>query len=403
MTSHHAGSGSTIDTLRQVLRTPLRPLTPGDVVVAYSEELGEWAAAQVTNLDPERQWAGVLQLDWSAPNEPRSLDDLGELVPLRLSHHAHHGQLAHLNVAWLLPRGCRVVGNARVLHPERSNGYTVGWGLGVQLALQRRWDSGDRSTGHPGRLVLTGAELALVLESRAPSDSIWGLRVTEVDSLDCVGLVRAFPNLVSLYLSGTLGTLTNASALNRLSRLRSLILVDLFGMDAAQCLLPENVPHLEQLFLHSVPSEYASAMRKVWQRELANGTDVEISAPRSIDWLAENRDNPLRDWDGRAHISSLRFKKSVAQYKATRRAILEILLGDEHPPNESQLEAAGREYGEAFNAIDGFRSPFIETEERDDLYSAIDAIFAHAEAQAQTSFDHERALVLRGLDAVRNW
>ena len=94
---------------RQRGAVPPRPIAPGDVVAAYSEELGEWTAAQVTDLDPAWRTAGVLDLDWSGP-EPHSVDDIGELVPLRLTHHSHSGGLHHCNYEWLLPRGFKVIG-----------------------------------------------------------------------------------------------------------------------------------------------------------------------------------------------------------------------------------------------------------------------------------------------------
>jgi hypothetical protein len=64
---------------RQKETSPPRPIALGDVVAAYSEELGEWTAAQVTDLDPAWRTAGVLELDWSG-SEPSSVEDLGEFA-----------------------------------------------------------------------------------------------------------------------------------------------------------------------------------------------------------------------------------------------------------------------------------------------------------------------------------
>ncbi|MET7419711.1 hypothetical protein [Dactylosporangium sp. NPDC005555] len=41
--------------------SPPRAIAPGDVVAAFSETLGSWTAAQVTDLDPEWRTAGVLE------------------------------------------------------------------------------------------------------------------------------------------------------------------------------------------------------------------------------------------------------------------------------------------------------------------------------------------------------
>ena len=66
------------------LQTPPRQIAPGDVVAAFSEELGEWSAAQIISVEPHRKEADVLALDWSGP-EPHNFADLGELKPLRLT------------------------------------------------------------------------------------------------------------------------------------------------------------------------------------------------------------------------------------------------------------------------------------------------------------------------------
>jgi hypothetical protein len=75
---------------------PPRPLAPGDIVAGFCEALGGWAAAQVTDLDPEWKTAGVLDLDWSGP-EPSSVTDLGQPAALRLTHHSWTGKLSHVN------------------------------------------------------------------------------------------------------------------------------------------------------------------------------------------------------------------------------------------------------------------------------------------------------------------
>jgi hypothetical protein len=64
----------------RMLSVPPRPLAPGDVVAAFCEALGEWSAAQVTDLDPDWKKAGVLDLDWSGP-EPASVADPAIIGP----------------------------------------------------------------------------------------------------------------------------------------------------------------------------------------------------------------------------------------------------------------------------------------------------------------------------------
>jgi hypothetical protein len=386
---------------RQRGAVPPRPIAPGDVVAAYSEELGEWTAAQVTDLDPAWRTAGVLDLDWSGP-EPHSVDDIGELVPLRLTHHSHSGGLHHCNYEWLLPRGFKVIGRVSLLHDSRSNSYSSGWNVGFQLARQRSWDRDERSSYHPGDRSFFGAEIADLARSSAPLTELWKVSIDQVDSLDCGDVVALFPNVVCLRLSGNLGILTGSASLNRLSHLKKLFVNNLFGMSEGDCLLPAAVPKLEMLTLHSVPAEYATAMKKAWTPEIPNGTLVEISSPRKPDWVAENRNNPLREWDGREHISAARYRKSVAQYKETRRAVLAELAAQSGDTDGSRFFELGRQFGEAFNRLDG-RTPFIETDEREELYDAIDAIVNDAEAEYGRTFANARQHLIAGVDSARDW
>jgi len=381
---------------------PPRAVAAGDVVAAYSDALGEWTAAQVTDLDPAWCTAGVLDLDWSGP-EPYSVDDVGELGPLRLTHDAHAGVLSHRNYEWLLPRTYKVIGSVALLYDHKSDTYSSGWYIGDRLSRQRRWDRGERSSTHPGERSFFGAEIADLVSQSAPFAEVWSVSVTDVDSLDAAHVVSLFPNLVRLRLSGSLGTFSNAANLNRLPNLKTLFISNLFGMSAADCLLRTSVANLERLVLHSVPAEYAAATRKAWLAEIPNGTFVEITSPRSPNWVAENRNNPLREWDGRAHISSARYRKSVAQYKATRRAVLEELAASRDETDGSRFAELGRQFAEAFNQLDGTRDPFIETVERDELFEALDAIVDEAEAEHGRTFDITRQHLIAGVEGVRTW
>lgn len=265
-----------------VATIPPRPIATGDVVACFADELGEWTAAQITDLNPSWKTAGVLELDWSGP-EPTSAADLGHVSPLVLTHHAWAGKPSHTNYEWVLPRSYKVIGSLPLLRETRSDAYSSGWNVGMQLALQRQWDRGDRDApGRPGELKLAGSQFDASLVER-PKANIWNLTVQGVDALDCERLVQAFPRLRRLMLWGTLGRLENSSHLNRLSSLRVLAITNLFGMTKSDCLLPEGVPTLEWLALHSVPREYGAAMRSVWGPELTKGCFTAITALGSLE------------------------------------------------------------------------------------------------------------------------
>lgn len=382
---------------------PPRPLAPGDVVAGFCEALGEWAAAQVTGLDPDWKTAGVLDLDWSGP-EPSSVTDLGQPAALRLTHHSWAGKLSHVNYEWLLPRGCKVIGAMPLLHARRSASYSHGWRLGRQLALQRRWDVGDHGPWlDPREVSCTGAELNEALASPAePRPDVWSLTVRDVRSLDCSLLAARYPGLADLSVSGNFGELTNASSLNQLTSLKRLFINGLVGMGRADCLHPDRIPALELLGLHNIPYDYATAMRARWRPQAPNGTQIDVTGARKAEWLAANLSNPLRDWDGRAHVSRTRFAKATAQYKATRRAIMAALSADDGDPAATRLTQIGHEYAEAFNKLDG-RAPFIETEEREELFGALDLIIADAQATTGKNLAAARQSLIDGVEAARHW
>lgn len=387
---------------RATLDGPPRPLSVGDVVVCPNDLLGEWVAAQITNIDPAWKKVGLLELDWSGP-EPSTTDDLGAAQPLRLTHHSWNGSLSHVNCDWVLPRSCRVLGRLPLVHDERSNSYTSRWHVGDQLARQRAWDRGEHDWQETGALELTPVELEQAIADGAPSqNAVRSLKALGLSEVDGGRLTAIFPNLTSLTLGGSLGQFANAGKLNRLASLKALFISDLFGMRKADCVLPANVPDLEYLDLHSVPYEYAVAMRTRWRPEVVSGTSVDISKARKPGWVQENLENPLRDWDGREHITAGRFKKAVEQFKKTRREVLAMVGPQQDESTLAHLMDLGRQYALAFNRIDG-RSPFIETEEREELFAALNTVMAERELELGRSLVAERSALLSGVESARDW
>ncbi|GII94338.1 hypothetical protein [Sinosporangium siamense] len=382
---------------------PPRPLAPGDVVAAYSRHLDEWTAAQIIRLDPATQTAAVLDLTWSGP-EPSSLSDLGDVAPLALTHHTWNGTLSYCNKEWLLPRSHKVIGTIPPLLDQPADMWGSGWHLGLQLAYQRRWDNGIREDPVGSwRAAYTGETLNEFFgRSAEPRSEVKHLSVREVDSLDCERLVRCFPALTDLDLYGRLGTLTAAHSLNGLASLRRIGIVDLFGMTKDDRLTPSRVPELESVKLHGIPAEYASVMRTTWNPEIPKGVLVSVIGVRTPEWVEENRNNPLRDWDGRDGIGGATYKKSVAEYKTTRRSILKTLAEDPAGLWPARLEEIGRAYGEAFNALD-HRAGFIMTVEREELYEALDHIMAEAETLQGLDLRDAREHLFSGVDATRDW
>ncbi|WP_329184186.1 hypothetical protein [Streptomyces sp. NBC_01428] len=379
---------------------PPRPLAVGNVLTVYSDALGAWTASQVTGFDVAAQCAAVLELDWSG-TEPRTVADLGDDVrPLRLTHHSWGGKVSHCNHGWILPRSFTVIGSLPSLVTAPTYSYGPTWGRGEQLARQRHWDSGDREDWNaPYALTCTADELADEHTRDVVQAGVKHLTVHGISRLDCARLVSAFPNLTRLSLSGNLGTLTSAAVLNQLPRLQGLTIRDLFGMEPTDCLLPRQVPEVEDVSLYGIPADYAAATRKTWRPHMRHGVELDIRGARKAEWVAANAANPLRDWDGREHIPRTSYRKAVTQYKATRDAFLsEIASGEQH----GSILEIGRAFGAAFNTLDR-RTGFIETVEREELFDALDFLAGEAQTAAGHDLSTARAALIEGVDSIRDW
>lgn len=380
---------------------PPRPITPGDVVATFSPPLGEWTAAQITHIDVETKLVGVLELDWSGA-EPRSIADLGhEVSALRLTHHRWDGRPSLCNFAWVLPRGCTVIGSLPLLYDKPSWNMGAEWQVGDQLARQRRWDYGLDGDEVPWEAQCTGADLDEAFDDRAePRTGIRYLSVTEVGALDCAALVRHFPNLSFLGLWSNLGTLSGAASLNELPALRTIAINNLFGMNAADCLLPQHVPALEYLSLQNIPADYADAMQAAWEPELRNGTLVDIRDAREPHWIAENQHSPLREWVGRPQIGPALYRESVDHYNTTKDQLITEISGDLAGP--ARIFEIGRAYGEAFNTLHR-QVRFISWTEREELLDALGGIVTDLEDSLDRDLSWARASLVEGVEDVRRW
>lgn len=375
----------------------------GDVVVTFHHGLGEWTAAQVTRLDVDEELADVLDLDWSSPTRPESLEDLGHLRPLTRRAGNWKGERSHCHAPWVLPRSCTVIGTAPPLVERSSQTYGLRWSIGDALSWERLAASGRSDwDDDPTQVSIEGPELQ-VPDGVDDLAAIRRLHVNDVVRLDGTIIAATFPNLTELRLYGDLCEMTGAAALNQLTSLRELSVTGYFGMTAADALTVEGAPELEYIDLHNVPHEFATAMRRAWRPEAANGTYLSVTGARKPDWVAENKDNPLRDWDQRAGISASAYRKSIAQFKQTRRQILATL---DTPPADrtSRMTSIGSAYADAFNAIDlATGDGLIMTEEREELIAAVVEVLEAAAKDRGVDLSSEREALLDGVDATRDW
>ncbi|MCS7463832.1 hypothetical protein N0M98_27375 [Paenibacillus doosanensis] len=215
-------------------------------------------------------------------------------------------------------------------------------------------------------------------------DRLGGLHLTGIASLDLTAVVRRFPALRELRLWGKPGTLTGMDSLAALPELQRFSTYDLFGFTGEQFPGPDKLPRLEWLWMTSLPAEAAGPIKARYKKQAAAGLDLHITKARKTEWLAENLDNPFRDWDGREHISAANARKAASLYKKTQSALRSLALrsasaGPSDAAVREELEALVAAYTETFNRMDR-RGSFIETVEREEIYTVLTDLLQNFQA-----------------------
>ena len=191
------------------------------------------------------------------------------------------------------------------------------------------------------------------------------LRVWDIKELDMEQVVQQFPEIETLGLWGAPGVVTNITAMEHLQSLRKLIATDIFGYGEVEIKVLEKLPKLNRLYLESIPKEAGAYLKKRWKNKLDT---LEITRLRDEGWLADNLTNPLRHWDGSEFVPPTAYKKAFSTYKNTKKQMQEAA-------SREAVIAVTKEYVEAFNKLNAKYEEFIETEEREDIYRAMEQIY----------------------------
>lgn len=193
--------------------------------------------------------------------------------------------------------------------------------------------------------------------------SLKALHGINIKNFDLNRLSNIHSCLKELRLWGKPGNIKNFSSLKEFKELERFSTYDLFGFTKEDIPTPEELPKLNWFWLTSFPEEIAKTVKNLWKK--TPGISLRITKPRKLEWLAQNLDNPFRAWDGAEHIPISSAKKAVEQYRKTRSALLKIVNDTEEEREEKALEIVTN-YTQTFNKM-----RFIETEERDEIYTAL--------------------------------
>lgn len=193
--------------------------------------------------------------------------------------------------------------------------------------------------------------------------NLWGLHGIKIKNFDLSNLSSIHPQLKELRLWGEPGNLQNFSSLSNLQYLTNFSTYDLFGFSSSDIPSPKQMPNLKWFWMTSLPEDAAKDVKAKWK----NTKDIKlrITKPRKSEWLAQNLDNPFRNWDGAEHIPQACAKKAANQYRKTRAQLLKLAINNDDISQSKAIESIIA-YTQTFNKMQ-----FIETIERDEIYMAL--------------------------------
>jgi len=223
-----------------------------------------------------------------------------------------------------------------------------------------------------------GSDLILYCDGSLPKiqgiEGLEKLYIRTITELDIADILRAYPKLRELRLWGKPGNLINFDKVSEFSDLEVLTTMDLFGFTADEVPKPEKLQKLYMLWMDSLPEDAAKEVKKLYKNRKSEGLDLWITKPRKAEWLAQNLENPFRSWDGEEHITPANAKKAADIYRKTRASVIKLVDGA-GKDIEKDAEALVRDYTENFNKMDK-KKPFIDTVERDEVFTALDGILS---------------------------
>ncbi|MFD1884247.1 hypothetical protein [Paenibacillus wenxiniae] len=212
-------------------------------------------------------------------------------------------------------------------------------------------------------------------------DRLHTLQIHGIEQLDLEIVTTMYTELNELRLTGKPGTISGLLSIKRLRALQFLSMFDLFGFTGDDFPDPEQLPQLRTLWLTSLPADAARSIKARYKKAASTTIELDITQPRKPEWLAENLNNPFRDWDGRAHIKATDAKKAATLYK---QCLKNIRNWTQTVPDRitltAQLTAMIEMYTETFNQMDA-QSAFIDTIEREEIYAALNELFHYLQQQ----------------------
>ena len=141
----------------------------------------------------------------------------------------------------------------------------------------------------------------------------------------------------------------------------------MFGYSETDFAVLDELPNLHYLNLESIPYEAGIYAKNVLKKKM---DFFEIGKLRKKDWLEKNLENPLRHWDDDEFIPTATYQAVERLYKKT---LEQFLAAD----NKKDIYIAVQKFAKTLNKLNEKYDLFIETQERDDLFEALETIYQY--------------------------
>ena len=211
------------------------------------------------------------------------------------------------------------------------------------------------------------------------------LLLTDIKELDMRQAAEQFPEAEYLILCGVPGIVTHMQEAGKLSGLRNLYCKDLFGYDERDMEALEGLKELRELDFDSVPKGAGLYLKKHWKGKLDR---LSVTHLRDEGWLRDNLENPLRHWDGNEFIPEAAYRSARKCYKDTKKLLGEAMG---RAADRKEIEEIVRRYTGYFNKLNDRYEEFIETEEREDIFMAMQRLYEECILQGEYGQADENA------------
>lgn len=373
-----------------------RTAKPGEVYAFYVEMLGKYGACQILAVE-DKSICYVL-LDY-LENDLPGKDILERLQPYHRESFRYHHQMIKTGIENTpVPRDYRYIGQCGLKSSPVWDSYSWKWPTGEDYYYEERWKSFGETARSAYKKYINSGDFVSV-HGRMFRKNTGGLRddlyqcLTEKDTLE------EFPCITYAEVQGYSGKLQELLSTAPLLRTLRLQKAGVGDMEAL-----EGLQELRELDFDSVPKEAGLYLKKYWKGKLDR---LSVTHLRDEGWLRDNLENPLRHWDGNEFIPEAAYRNARKCYKNTKKLLTEAMG---RAADRKEIEEIVRRYTGYFNKLNDRYEEFIETEEREDIFMAMQRLYEECILQGEYGQADENAApvtlseVWNVMDEVReNW